>query len=316
MLAGYEGATFPSVLVNSKEWGTVCDKKCDEGKWYGVSGVLFFFLGICFMFRNWWKAHNWRQADFYLLSLIWLGVALVLYLPLAYAIAPRFYLLSLPVFFVLLGAILESVWCLKKGHWLALGILSALVVSNGYFLSERFGQLARADKEVVENKPDRILKERIRVTLKQQEAIADFLLRRYQEKKVPVYMASEPQHQRALKYLLEEKQIVTDGLKFSGIYSEGQYYLVLRSGENLENRLAKYKGAFELGEITSFGTLSVVEMLPKPEAIVGVRQDFSKPEKEASSKAPKRYTWREVFGGTEGVNLDDEEVSSDEEENN
>ena len=90
---------------------------------------------------------------------------------------------------------------------------------------------------------------------------------------------------------------------------------MLRSGENLENRLAKYRDAFEVGEVTFFGTLSVIEMLPKSTAIVGVRQDFSVPEKQAPSKAPRRYTWREVFGEKTGVELE-EESSQDEEEIN
>jgi 4-amino-4-deoxy-L-arabinose transferase-like glycosyltransferase len=315
IMTGYEGATFPSVTLNSDEFGIACDKKCDEGKWHGILGVLFLFFGIFFIIRHWWRAHNWEQADFYLLSLIWLGVALVLYLPLAFAVAPRFYLLTVPVFFVLLGAVLEYIAGFKKGKWLALVVLGTLIVSNGYFLFDRLGQLARAGTEMVENRPDRILKERVRVTLEQQEAIVEFFSQRYLERKVPVYMASEPQHQRALKYLLEERQIPTDGLKFSSIYTEGQYYLVLRSGENLENRLAKYRDAFEVGEVTFFGTLSVVEMLPKSTAIVGVRQDFSVPEKQAPSKAPRRYTWREVFGEKTDVELE-EESSQDEEEIN
>ncbi len=314
ILTGYEGATFPSVQVNSKEWGTVCDKKCDEGKWYGVAGVLFFFLGLGLMVRRWWRAHNWHEVDFYLLSLIWLGVALTLYLPLSYAIAPRFYLLTVPLFFVMLGCILEFVGTHKAGRMGVYLVLGLLIVSNAYFLGGRFDELARAGIEPVESRPDRILKERIRVTLEQEEAIADFLTASYREKQVPVYMASEPQYQRALKYLLEKEGVVTDGVKLSGIYRDGQYYLVLRSGENIKDRLGKYIEAFEVGDITSFGTLSVVQMIPRPESIQAERQDFSVLEKKADSKAPPRYTWREVFG--QGDTSVEEDDTQDDEENN
>jgi 4-amino-4-deoxy-L-arabinose transferase-like glycosyltransferase len=297
ILTGFEGATFPSVVVNDKEWGTVCDKKCDEGKWYGVLGVFFFFFGLLSLLRGWWAAHSRQISDFYLLSIIWISVSFLLYLPLSYAIAPRFYLLSAPLFFVMLGSIFQNIIPLKEHLKILLFVstIGLLVVSNLYFLKQRFSELSQAATIAVDSAPDRILKERVRVTLEQQEKIVAYLRSRQIKSGYPVYMFSEPQHRRALKYLMERSDVQNDVLGFSGVYEQGEYYLILRSAENLEERLSKYLTTYNLIKIYPFGTLSVVELYPKKEFIQGVRQDFMIIEKKADSKAPPRYTWREFL---------------------
>lgn len=319
VLTGFEGATLPAVIVQPDEFGTVCDAKCDRGKWYGILGGLFFLAGALSLISAWWRARNRQVSDFYLLSLVWLGVSFVLFLPLSYGIAPRFYLLVTPLFFIMLGTLLAALKsCLsasrqRAAFWL---VISLLIASNLFFLEHRFDELRRAISEDVENVPDRILKERTRVTLEQQEAIADFFLEHQQKSGYPVYMASEPQYQRSLKYLMLKRGLQTDGLSAERIYREGEYFMVLRSAPNLEARLGKYAKAYEVIAIHSFGTLSVVELSPKPESIKGDRQDFSVPEKPADSKAPPRYTWRE-FLEQGNSSLDDEEDTevTDEEDN-
>jgi hypothetical protein len=177
-------------------------------------------------------------------------------------------------------------------------IIGLLLYSNLTFLLERFEQLRRAGTEMIVNEPDRILKERIRVTFEQQERIVDFLGERSRRTGYPVYMFSEPQHRRALKYLMERRGIQNDVLGFSGIYAEGVYYLVLRAQSDLEDGLRKYRESYTVGETTSFGTLVAIELLPRPEAIMADRQDFSKVDS-SPSQAPPRYTWREFFARRE-----------------
>lgn len=307
ILSGYEGATFPSVVLNQKEWGTVCDKRCDEGKWYGVAGLVFVLLSVGAFLLGWWRAHTRAVSDFYLLSGLWLGVSLVLFLPLAFAIAPRFYLLSVPLSFVLLGSLFQNIVILHKPrhrHWLWI-VIGVLVVSNLYFLSVRFDELRRAGTESVVSRPDRILKERIRVTYEQQVALVEYFAERTQETGYPVYLTSEPQYKRSIKYLMEKEGIVMGSFSNDNVYQEGLYYLVLRTEGNIETNYQKYLGNYELVDVKPFGTLSVVELRPKKEAIIGVREDFSLPAKKADSKAPPRYTWREFLTG--GATAFDEE---------
>ncbi|OGI22354.1 MAG: hypothetical protein A2808_01165 [Candidatus Moranbacteria bacterium RIFCSPHIGHO2_01_FULL_55_24] len=298
VLSGFEGATFPAIVAKDGVFGSVCDSKCDQGKWYGVLAVLLLGAGGISLLVSWWRARERRVSDFYLLSILWFGVSFVLFLPLSYGIAPRFYLLSVPLFFIMLGSLFGSLKGLlgeRKARTLFLAAVVLLVASNLYFLNHRFGELARAKSEAVESAPDRILKERIRVTLEQQEEIVSFFEARQRATGYPIYMFSEPQHRRALKYLMERRGIVNDVLGFSGIYREGEYYLVLRAKSDLEDAVRKYRTSYEILEPQSFGTLVMIELVPKPEAIMGERQDFSEEDGPSDSKAPPRYTWREFL---------------------
>ncbi|MDP3957225.1 MAG: glycosyltransferase family 39 protein [bacterium] len=314
---GFEGGAFPAIVIpGENEWvGWACDSRCDKGKWYGVAAVLIFGVGFLALMWFWWREKEQWPSDFLLLCGIWLAVTFGLFLPLAYDIAPRFFLLSGPLFFILLGLLFKALKNFfgerKIGRQIILSIILLLATSNLYFLEARFDELSRAGTEAIKNQPDRILKERIRVTLEQQNAIVDFLEERSRETGYPVYMFSEPQHRRALKYLIEKREIETAVLGFDGVYRQGVYYLILRAQSDLEDALKKYRVNYTVGETTSFGTLVAIELLPKPEAILGERQDFSKP-KSSDSQAPPRYTWREFFERNATVSQEEEETSLDE----
>jgi membrane protein implicated in regulation of membrane protease activity len=303
---GFDGGTFPAITTaDGIVW--VCKDKCDAGKWYGVAAVLLLGAGLLALVWFWWKEAERKQSDFLLLSGIWFAVTFGLFLPLAYDIAPRFFLLSGPLFFILIGLLLKAL-CKFFDKRIVFVIIILFAVSNIYFLYQRFDELSRASTEAINSAPDRILKERIRVTLEQQNTIVDFLERRAQETGYPIYMFSEPQHRRALKYLMEKRGIENAVLGFDGIYRQGVYYLILRAQSDLEDALKKYRGSYIVGEKTFFGTLIVIELVPKPEAIISERQDFSKP-KPNDSQAPPRYTWREFFARNTTINQ--EETSLD-----
>lgn len=297
---GNESGTFPAIVIGGEQEsvGWACDSRCDKGKWYGVAAVVIFGMSLFTLVWFFWKEGERKHRDFLWLSGIWFAVTFGLFLPLAYDIAPRFFLLSGPLFLILIGLLLQAVWKFfgerKIGRQIVGSIILLLAVSNLYSLNHRFDELSRAGTDAIDSAPDRILKERIRVTLAQQNAIVDFLEKRSVVTGYPVYMWSEPQHRRALKYLLEQRGIENAVLGFDGIYREGIYYLILRAQSDLEDALKKYRASYTVGETIAFGTLVVIELLPKAEAIIGVRQDFSKP-KPSDSLAPPRYTWREFF---------------------
>jgi 4-amino-4-deoxy-L-arabinose transferase-like glycosyltransferase len=306
IVSGFEGSTFPAFVIGGEKelvaWA--CDSRCDKGKWYGVAAALALVAELLSFVWFWKKADEQKQKDFFLLCGIWFAVAFTLFWPLSYDIAPRFFLLSGPLFFVFIGLLLKAL-CQFFDKRIVFALIFLFAVSNLYFLNQRFDELSRAGTEAVRNAPDRILKERIRVTLAQQNTIIDFLEKRSQETGYPVYMFSEPQHRRALKYLMEKRGIENAVLGFDGIYREGVYYLILRAQSDLEDALKKYRESYIIGRTASFGTLAVIELHPKPEAIVAERQDFSK-SKPSDSKAPPRYTWREFFERNSAQSQDEE----------
>lgn len=310
IVSGFEGGTFPAIVIGEKQEliGWACDARCDKGKWYGVAAVLVFIGGLLSLIWFWRKAVEQKEKDFLTLCIIWFVVTFALFWPLSYDIAPRFFLLSGPLFFILIGLLLKTL-CKFFDKRIVFIIIFLFAVSNLYFLSQRFDELSRAGLETVDSAPDRILKERIRVTLAQQNAIVDFLRHRSQETGYPVYMFSEPQHRRALKYLMEKHGIQNAVLGFDGIYREGVYYLILRAQSDLEDALKKYRESYTIGKTVTFGTLVAIELHPKQDAIIAERQDFSKP-KPSDSKAPPRYTWREFFARN-SMSGQEEETSLD-----
>lgn len=293
---GFEGGRFPSITIKPGQgriisW--VCDSRCDKGKWYGVMAVIVLALGILSLVWFWWKTDKQNQRDFLWLCIIWFVVTFSLFLPLSYDIAPRFFLISGPLFFILIGLLLKALYKFFSKQ-IVFFIVFLFAVSNLYFLYHRFDELSRSGTEAVDSAPDRILKERIRVTLVQENTIINFLEKRSKETSYPVYMFSEPQYRRALKYLMKKRGMENAVLGFDGIYRQGVYYLILRTQSDLEDGLRKYRINYTVGKTTVFGTLTMIELHPKIESIVAERQDFSE-QKTSNSKAPPRYTWREFW---------------------
>lgn len=310
ILTGFEGATFPSIVLSNGVIGSICDAKCDRGKWYGVTAIILLSLALLSLAVLWWRETEARKKDVLLLALIWFGVTFILYLPLSYGIAPRFFLPNAPLFFFLLGCLfLVLKQFLFKGRFgtgIVATILALLIISNLNFLFARFDELSRAKTEAVESAPDRILKEPTRVTLEQQKAIADFLEQRSRETNRPIYMASESHYERALNYHIHKRGLESDALGITHIYREGIYFLVIRTSSPHEKSLEKYLPHYTVGTKTAFGTLTAIELVPKLEAITKERQDFTRPPKEPRSRVAPRYTLRELFSqSTSAREVDD-----------
>lgn len=317
---GYEGATFPAIVIGTQEGeaiGWACDDRCDKGKWYGVAAVLLLGFGFLTLLVLWWKETVRHRVDFLLLTLLWFAITFALFLPLAYDMVPRFFLISGPAFFILIGlalSLLPLFFGNRRGvQGAVLLVVALLALANLTSLVERFRELSLAGKEVVNSPPDRILKERIRVTLEQQQAVIDFLEQRSRESGYPVYMWSEPQHRRALKYLLEKRGVENAVLGVDGLYQEGVYYIILRAQSDTEDALKKYATSYTVGKTTNFGTLVAIELIPKPEAVKVVRQDFSKP-KPSDSQGLPRYTWREFLKRQQATAADDDEREEEDEQ--
>ena len=310
ILTGFEGATFPAIILSDGVIGSVCNAKCDEGKWYGVAAIILLGLALLSLVYLWWRETETKKKDLLLLGLLWFGVTFVLYLPLSYGIAPRFFLPNTPLFFLLLGCfilVLQKL-CLpgQLGRGLMVGVIGFCIFTNLHFLLARFDELSRASTEPVVSAPDRILKEPTRVTLEQQNAIADFLAKRSRETNWPIYMASESHYERALGYHLNKRGLENDALGITNIYREGVYFLVIRTSSPHEKSLEKYLPYYTVETKTPFGTLTIIELLPKLEAITAERQDFFAPEKPVRPRVAPRYTLREFLTREESVEKNDD----------
>lgn len=311
---GYEGGTFPSFLWVDGRLRWNCPERCDAGKVPGTIAVLILLLAVLTLLFRWYTEPEREKKNFLTLLIVWLAFSAALFTLLAYSVAPRFFLIAGPVFLILLVLLLQTIAeRLPRliGRGFLVSAFTALVIMNLSFLTHRFGELQKAPAVAVDSVPDRILKERVRVTLAQQNKIIDYLEQRSQASGFPIYMYSQPEYRRALKYLLGKRGIQNDVLETGSVYRQGVYVLILRTQSDRETALKKYMQSYTVQGEVSFGTLTLTELVPRGEAITAERQDFSLVKAVESAKSAPRYTWREFF--THKSQSDEEDDSSDEE---
>jgi 4-amino-4-deoxy-L-arabinose transferase-like glycosyltransferase len=313
LLSGYEGSAMGQ-LVSLGNWDfeLVCGDDCHQHFLSALFGMSVLMGGVFLLFWRLWREIEPRKKDFLVLMSLWFVVCFGLFIPLSYDIAPRFFLLIAPFPFVFLLLILDEIqqyfkrceeplWQ-RTGLGFAFIVVFTLTSLNIYWTLHRFGELRDALTKTFDVAPDRILKEKTRVTLEQQYAVVDFMHSFQKANHFPVYMFSEPEYRRALKYLMNQVGITNDVLGFTAdIYVEGNSFLVLRTESNHDNRLKKYLTAYSVVKSKQFGTLTVFHLVPKPEFITAKSQIFAQespalntlPVPVSSGGVPARYTWSE-----------------------
>jgi hypothetical protein len=133
--------------------------------------------------------------------------------------------------------------------------------------------------------------------------------------KKPLYFESTSQYKRAFKYLLRQKTIPTDGISPDTVYREGIYVYVLRTQSDIPTVLGRILESFDITEKKVFGTLTMIVLTPKLEAITAEKQIIVPPVSTTSnSLAPRRYTWREYLSDGQGEVLEVEIIEDTTEE--
>ena len=286
-----------------------CDSGCKQDLPMGILSFILFSLGIVLLIIRLFFEKDTRKKDFLLVISIWFIISFGLFLPIAFSISPRFWLLASALPFVFLGLILEFLGKIApKKIALSLAVLITLLFccSNLYETYKRFNEMKNVPYKAFDTAPDRILKEKNRVTLEQQYMIVDYIKNFYDQNKYPIYLDSDPFHKRSLTFILENKKVtVVDfkGITKSGkVYRNGNYFLVFPSNANLDKEIGQYSGFYDLYETKQFGTMKVLHFVPKQEAINREQQEVSVEDRSNSKDVrgvPKRYTWEEIFNENE-----------------
>ena len=308
ILSGNGEAELPKLTQAGAKFDLQCAADCRKNLPLGIAAALIFSLGIIFSAINFKKAifkkENAERRDFAMLVFLWLAATFILYIPIAYNLSPRFFLLIAPLSFIFLGFILEFLERKIKRTEIFSTIFSviilSLVLSNLWFIKSRFEEMKDAPIKSFASQSDKILKERHRVTLEQQYAIVDYMEKIYKQNKYPVYLNSEPFYRRSFLYHLEERNIPRDDFRSASnskkIYREGNFFLIYPTLGNLEARKKDYMVNYDVMETKSFGTLTVFILRPKEEKINAVRQEFGPKKKPTSaSGVPVRCRWNEIF---------------------
>jgi len=311
ILTGYSETELPKIIApDGLNIQIICADDCKKGLPMGLLAGMILFFGVLLFGYNFIPRKEIQQHDFLTLVGIWFLVSLGLFAPIAYDLAPRFFLLVAPLPFIFFAFILDFLEK-RRFSFLAYLILSIAIGANLFGIWGRFQEFGKVASESFKPQSDRILKEKYRVTLGQQLMITDYIESIQQKNKFPVYVNSEPFYRRAFLYHLDQRKILRDDFRNAGkTYQKGNYFLIYPALSNLEKRTAKYLVDFTVAETKEFGTLKVFRLVPKPESIKAVEQIFG-PEKKPTSAigVPVRCRWNEIFGQ---CNSDGSEDLSDE----
>lgn len=315
ILTGSEKAELPKVVITRTRpfLAVKCDVDCEKNSPWGFVALIFYSLGIFLLLKNYFQERDRPRKDFLLLALIWLGISFALLLPIAYDISPRFFLLTAPAPFIFLGFILELIRkkSQEKKIRFIMVITVILVATNLFYVAKRFGEYERAPREAFAIEPDRILKEKHRITFLQEKLIADYIYEKGKDNGNPFYVHCEAQYDRAIKYLLKQYDPRIADVKKGGAYRKGNHFLVYASASGIERDLDKYRKTYDITGEKQFGTLVVFHLLPKEEGIIANDEDFIEPVgNTGNAKMPKRYMWKEIFG-SETSSDEDEEIEED-----
>lgn len=321
ILSGQSSGELPKLKGdNILKPDIICDQQCRDNLPLGILAGIFFTAGIVLLFKNFFWEKRGRRKDFIILAVIYFLVCFGLFTLLAFDMPPRFFLLISALPFIFLGLILEFFDKKQSKTSLVFIILVvlALVASNLWLVRNRFEEMNSAASKSFKTDIDKILKERTRVTLLQQNLITDYIEGMYEKNKYPVYVNSDSFYRRAFLYNLEQRNIPRDDFRNSvnsrKIYQNGNYFLIYRTLSNTDAKISKYFNNYELIGNKEFGTLTVFQLIPKKEAVNAVEQIFEPEGKPKSALGvPVRCRWNEVFGecNTDGQ---DDDVDTDDAE--
>lgn len=302
ILSGQEQIEIPSLNFNKSIASPVefkCSEKCQKNVWLGILAIILYSTGIVFLVARFLKEKDADKKNLLLLTGIWLTLISGLFVPISFDLAPRFFLLLVPITFVTFGLMLEF---LEKRfncrNLLLLFSILLLVILNLISAQTRFSQLAGAINGRVDNKADRILKENNRVTLEQQLAMANYMTSFYRENGAIVYLNSEPFYRRSILYHVGRQGVPYEDLRGAKIYRQGNYFTAYVTNASTDKKVSKYLVNFDIAEKKVFGTMTVFRLVPKESLIVAEKQEIKPKKKTTKSRTPgvpERYTWSEIF---------------------
>ncbi len=279
-----------------------CDQSCRDGLLRGGVSLAMIVSSLAAWVIFYRRERDIRRKNFLRLILLWVVVPFIVYIPLAYDMAPRFYLVSALGAIIFLGLMLQIMMVSRRkfSRRAAYVVLFFFILSNLFFVGQYFSQLARAATDPTLRIPtDYILKEKTRTTLEQTEAIIDYIEEIYNRTGKPVFLHSQAEYKRAFWERLDYYGIPRFHAPkdLSRAYRDGNYFLVVRTQTDIDKSFGKIFANADVLEKKVFGTLTVYRLRPKEENLLDkpLKINVNSRDPKFSSSAQVRYLWRQVW---------------------
>ncbi len=274
--ADYHGRYHIRTKNNDGHMTFICDKKCKKALPYHTGAIIAcvcvfgLFYGRCA--RMWRRgvtasADDVQKRNRYTLVCLWMGFASVFFVLVAYQISPRFYIFVAAPFFIMCGALIESLWKWKRyGPWVSSSIVGGLIIANFVVCAQYFGVLHRAQYEVVSWR-DMAMNRHDIVTLGQLRRAATYVSG--DDMHDPFVIVGDNRYARALYYLVHvEKEnphaqcyMKRGGFDVKNV--EGiPYYLLVRT-KSKTHVTDDMRLHHTIANHTQFGTITLYKMTPQ-----------------------------------------------------
>ncbi|XLQ20226.1 MAG: ArnT family glycosyltransferase [Candidatus Moraniibacteriota bacterium] len=282
-----------------------CEYDCRRGLVRGVASFAMIFVGVVGWIWLYRIEEDTNKRDFLKLVAVWGVVVFLVYTPLAYDIAPRFFLLNAPLMFVLLGFVPKAIGTeyKKPGKIIAIVIIFLCIISNLFFVGRYFNELSQAmtNENFVLDYNDRILKEKTRITFEQMETISKWMSDEHQKNGYPIFIYAQPEYKRAFWERIDIRNIPRSHIPkdLDPLYRQGNYFVIVRTQSDQNDFLDKFTKGMDVLEIKNFGTLNVYKLKPREEFITAEKKVFEPKQRDPkfSKDVQPRYLWRQVFEG-------------------
>ncbi|HHX58365.1 MAG TPA: hypothetical protein GX706_01185, partial [Candidatus Moranbacteria bacterium] len=298
IISGAQTADLPGLEVKGLP-DIKCEQYCRDHLKEGFLALLIFMIGGFLLIYKTGQGFYQRgvKQDFLALNLILAGVSFIVFTPLAFNFSARFFLIITPLPFLFLGLFLNLIP--RKYKWVCWILVGSLILSNLFFTKRFFIELRDAKTVDYLLPRDRILKQKTRITLEQEQAIVDFLESYYLKNGYPVIYQGQPEFHRALAYLLDQRKVPRDGLSIRQLCRDANYFLVLRTQSDQSKKREDLGEKFNFGTEQKFGTLVVIPLELKATAATCEQFEVDKFRnyKNEGGSVAKRYNWGEIFSG-------------------
>lgn len=227
---------------------------------------LFLFAGIVAAWRRFRMLPDGMDKDFLRLLFVWFTVFLVLSLPVAFQLRPRFFLVVLPIPFILWGILFEYArekWK-RAGFFAGLAVYGILLGANMAGISEWFAEQSASQKGDVPVTRTLILKNKDGVTLGQLRRAADLIYSRL-DPGDRLYFYVKPEHIAPMEYLFEQKQksdpdFFYDNMSINVDPRARFFAIVPEEQTEVQSVLKKFGRPFNILTFESVGQISVSEI--------------------------------------------------------
>jgi hypothetical protein len=236
------------------------------------------------------------KKDFLVLLISWFAVFVILSIPVAYQLRPRFFILVFPIPFIFLGLLfkfLEEKFNKYISNGLIVAIAAAVLFLNGYGTYAWFKEQKNSQIKGVAIKRTLILKNKDGVTLGQLQGAVDYM---YQQKKADatIYYYVKPEHVSPIKYLLRQKQMNDPALIFFPLKINGdpkaQYFAIVPHDSGAKTIENKFGQDYIIISEAKFGQLKIYE-IGLPSRNISANFRFNR-----DRGTTDRIFWKDVFG--------------------